>query len=441
MVVVYKVDRLSRSLLDFAKLLALFDEQHVGFASTTQHFNTRDAMGRLTLNIVVSFAQFEREMIADRTRDKIWAARKRGKWLGSRPPLGYRGDREAMRLVVDQEEAEQVRRIFQLYVHLESATEVALELNALGWERKRTTTRGGKVVGGGPWDEKEVHKLLRNPVYLGLVDFRGERYEGEHEAIIELVLFDEVQRALDVKPCGRGPRRGRNPAFLLQGLLRCGLCAGPMTTASARGRGGATFRYYLCRHLRTKSKGGGATCRQPRLAAPEIEAAVVTRVRGLCADSGVRAAVAAHVAAAQPAWVAKVQAQRTEVAGALRRCRAEGRKLIRDFGGKAKGQTSALLAERIVELEDEAALLEARLAGSDRELKAAQQAAALVEQRVGAVALFDQAWAEMRPDERQRLVRLLVEEVVIDAIAGRLEIGFHLPQTPSITKDEELAHG
>jgi len=162
MVVVYKVDRLSRSLLDFAQLLALFEAKGVGFVSTTQQFNTRDAMGRLTLNIVVSFAQFEREMIADRTRDKMGAARKRGKWLGSRPPLGYAGDRERMRLVVVPEEAEQVRSMFQLYLRLGSAAEVATRVNALGWTRKQAKPRTGHVLGGVPRDAKDVHMLLRS---------------------------------------------------------------------------------------------------------------------------------------------------------------------------------------------------------------------------------------------------------------------------------------
>ena len=219
-VVVYKVDRLSRSLLDFAQLLARFEEKNVGFVSTTQQFNTRDAMGRLTLNIVVSFAQFEREMIADRTRDKMGAARKRGKWLGSRPPLGYVGDRERMRLVVVPDEAEQVRTMFQLYLRLGSAAEVARRVNELGWERKTTRTRAGREVGGGAWTEKDVHMLLRNPIYLGKVDFKGERYEGEHEAIVDAPLFEQVQRTLDAKACGRGPRRGRNPEYLLQSLRR-----------------------------------------------------------------------------------------------------------------------------------------------------------------------------------------------------------------------------
>jgi hypothetical protein len=173
--------------------------------------------------------------------------------LGSRPPLGYLGDRERMRLVVVPDEAEQVRTMFQLYLRLGSAAEVARRINELGWERKTTRTRAGRLVGGGAWTEKDVHMLLRNPIYLGKVDFKGERYEGEHgqpstagvagraqggsgdlrskARIVDAPLFEQVQRTLFATACGRGPRRGRNPDDLLQSLLHptlsgSGACAG-----------------------------------------------------------------------------------------------------------------------------------------------------------------------------------------------------------------------
>lgn len=308
-VVVYKVDRLSRSLLDFAKLLARFETQNVGFVSTTQQFNTRDAMGRLTLNIVVSFAQFEREMIADRTRDKMGAARKRGKWLGSRPPLGYLGDRKRMRLVVVPDEADQVRTMFQLYLRLGSAAEVARRINELGWQRKTTRTRAGREVGGGAWTEKDVHMLLRNPIYLGKVDFKGECYEGEHEAIVDAPLFEQVQRTLFAKACGRGPRRGRNPEYLLQSLLHCGLCGQPMTTTAGKGRSGEVYRYYACRNRARKTED---RCEHPRLSAPEVEELVISRVRHVCADRAMREQIAARMRVAEPGMAARIQEQRAE---------------------------------------------------------------------------------------------------------------------------------
>ena len=223
-VVVYKVDRLSRSLLDFARLVELFDEKGVSFVSTTQQFNTAQSLGRLVLNILLSFAQFEREMISERTRDKIGAARRRGKWTGGPPMLGYRVDRERRRLEVVPEEAERVRVIFQLYLRLRSVGSVTEKLRALGWKKKTFTTKDGRESGGGDWDENAVHRLLKNPLYIGKVVYNGEVFDGEHEAIVEVETFERVQKLLAAKACGRGPRRGRNPEYLLAGLIHCPRC-------------------------------------------------------------------------------------------------------------------------------------------------------------------------------------------------------------------------
>ena len=421
-VVVYKVDRLSRSLLDFAQLLARFEEKNVGFVSTTQQFNTRDAMGRLTLNIVVSFAQFEREMIADRTRDKMGAARKRGKWLGSRPPLGYVGDRERMRLVVVPDEAEQVRTMFQLYLRLGSAAEVARRVNELGWERKTTRTRAGREVGGGAWTEKDVHMLLRNPIYLGKVDFKGERYEGEHEAIVDAPLFEQVQRTLDAKACGRGPRRGRNPEYLLQSLLHCGLCGQPMTTTAGKGRSGEVYRYYACRKRARKTED---RCEHPRLSAPEVEELVISRVRHVCADRSMREQIAARMRVAEPGMAARIQEQRAEDEATRVALRAEADKLMRSLGHEASGRASHLLAERIGAIEAELEPVHARIAQLDAQMQALQRAAEQVTQTIRILEVFDEAWAAFNAAERQELVLILVEKVVVNEPAGKLDIVFH----------------
>ena len=209
--VVYKVDRLSRSLMDFAKLLALFDQKDVTFVSTTQNFNTTNSMGRLTLHILPSFAQFEREMIAERTRDKMAAARKRGKWLGSRPPYGYLGDHDKKQLVVCEEEAERVRTIFRMYVRLGSVNAVAKRINDLGWMKKGYRAKTGRVTPPRKYRDKDVHTILRNVTYLGKVEFNGELYEGEHEAIVSEELFARVQSVLSSKACGHGTRTVSSP--------------------------------------------------------------------------------------------------------------------------------------------------------------------------------------------------------------------------------------
>jgi site-specific DNA recombinase len=182
-VVVYKVDRLSRSLLDFARIMATFEGHKVSFVSVTQAFNTATSMGRLILNVLLSFAQFEREMISERTRDKIAAARRKGKWSGGMPVLGYTVNET--KLVVDKREAEIVRQIFDLYLEKQSLLAVVQELQRRGWRTKRWTTRKGRARGGRPFDKGSLYHLLTNSVYVGKVRYKDEVHGGEHKAIVD----------------------------------------------------------------------------------------------------------------------------------------------------------------------------------------------------------------------------------------------------------------
>jgi len=227
-VVVYKVDRLSRSLFDFARIMDRFERNGVSFVAVTQQFNTTTSMGRLTLNVLLSFAQFEREIIAERTRDKVSAARKKGKWVGGFPPLGYDVAQEGGRLLVNPEEAGQVREIFRLYLEHRSLGEVMRQLDARGWRTKSWTTKEGKLRKGRPWTKWRLHRLLTNMVYLGKVPFRGRVYEGEHEAIIDDDQWQKVQVTL--KHNGRnGGKDVRNKfGALLKGLMWCAACDAPM---------------------------------------------------------------------------------------------------------------------------------------------------------------------------------------------------------------------
>src|SRR4051812_13254980 len=187
-VVVYKIDRLSRALMDFAKLVEVFDRNNVTFVSVTQSFNTTTSMGRLTLNILLSFAQFEREVIGERIRDKFAASRKKGMWMGGFVPLGY--DVKDRKLVVNQIEAATVRRIFERFVKLGSVTQLVREMRDKG-----VTTKGGK-----PIDKGYVYRILNNRVYLGEAVHKGSAYPGEHQAIIDPTLWDRVHAILGVSP-------------------------------------------------------------------------------------------------------------------------------------------------------------------------------------------------------------------------------------------------
>jgi DNA invertase Pin-like site-specific DNA recombinase len=195
-VLVYKVDRLSRSLLDFARLMEVFERRKVSLVSITQPLNTTGSMGRLTLNILLSFAEFERQMIADRTRDKMAAARRKGKWVGGRPVLGYDVAKTGGKLVVNVEEARQVQSIFALYLQHRSLEVVLTEMETRLWTTKRWRTRDGAEHLGRSFTKPTLVRLLRNVVYLGRVSHEGAVYAGEHEAIIEPAVWERVQEEL-----------------------------------------------------------------------------------------------------------------------------------------------------------------------------------------------------------------------------------------------------
>ena len=274
-VVVYKVDRLTRALTDFAKLVELFDTHSVTFVSVTQSFNTTTSMGRLTLNVLLSFAQYERELTGERIRDKFAASRKRGLWMGGIPPLGY--DVVNRKLEVNDAEAELVCLIFRRFLELGSATRLVEELAVAGYRTKSWTTQDGKERQGKEIDKGFLYKLLNNRVYLGEAVHKGVSHPGEHQALIPAVTWERVQSILAENGRRRGnATRAETPAPL-KGLLRCAACGSAMTPSHTRRRG-RLYRYYTCT---TAIKQGHAACPVRSLAAGEAEALVLAQVRHL----------------------------------------------------------------------------------------------------------------------------------------------------------------
>jgi site-specific DNA recombinase len=280
-VVVYKVDRLSRSLLDFARLMGSFEQHQVAFVSTTQQFSTATSMGRLVLNVLLSFAQFEREIISERTRDKIAATRKKGKWPGGFPVLGYRPDPATSKLVVDKREAVRVRGIFELYLELRSLLPVVRELRRRGWLTKAWTTKAGKIRQGKPFDRISLHRLLTHVLYTGFVPHKGQRYPGEHKAIVDLETFRRVQELLVSNRRATAPRAPNQYQALLMGVLRCGPCQRSMTPTYACTKRGRRYRYYKCTKAQQR---GREACPSRAVSAASIEEFVVRRVRDALGD-------------------------------------------------------------------------------------------------------------------------------------------------------------
>ncbi|RNI19118.1 recombinase family protein [Paracoccus pantotrophus] len=263
-VVVYKIDRLSRSLADFAKLVEVFDRNGVTFVSVTQSFNTTTSMGRLTLNILLSFAQFEREVTAERIRDKVAASRKKGMWMGGVPPFGYRV--ENRKLLVDEDTAAHVRWIFARFLEIGSCTELAREVGMRGLR----TPRGNRI------DKKYLYRMLSNRAYLGEAVHKGDSYPGEHDAIIDRETWDKVHAILQESPRKRAARTRADTPALLKGLLfgPDGAAFSPTHTR----KGGRLYRYYVSQ---TVLKHGAGACPIGRVPAGEVEAAVIDQLRAV----------------------------------------------------------------------------------------------------------------------------------------------------------------
>jgi DNA invertase Pin-like site-specific DNA recombinase len=278
LVVVYKVDRLTRSLTDFTRIVEIFDARGVSFVSVTQQFNTTTSMGRLTLNMLLSFAQFEREVTGERIRDKISASKKKGMWMGGLPPLGY--DVREKKLEVNGAEAETVRTLFHLYLKLGTVKMLVEEADGRGLVTKRRVRVDGEPTGGHPFTRGHLYQLLTNPIYVGEVAHKGIAYPGQHDAIIERKTFDAARRQLDGNAAERRSATNANAPSLLTGLVydETGDRLSP-THANKRGR---RYRYYISKRLVLgigSSEGGW------RLPAKELDRAVTQMVGDFLRDA------------------------------------------------------------------------------------------------------------------------------------------------------------
>jgi site-specific DNA recombinase len=273
-VVTHRVDRLSRSLLDFAKLMEQFEQHQVAFVSVTQHFHSGTSMGRLVLNVLLSFAQFERELIAERTRDKMAAARRKGKWSGGLPILGYDVDARKKKLVINEEEAARVRAIFALYLEQRGLLPVVEELARRGWCTKRTSTRQGRVRGGRPFTKGSLYQLLTNVTYLGQVRYKNEVHPGEQPAIVDRGVWQQVQGILAENGQAQAAAERSRSRALLQGLLRCRPCGCAMTPAHVT-NGNKRYRYYTCSAAQKK---GWHTCPSKSVPAAALERYVLDQI-------------------------------------------------------------------------------------------------------------------------------------------------------------------
>jgi site-specific DNA recombinase len=417
-VVTYKVDRLSRSLLDFAKMMETFERHGVSFVSITQQFNSATSMGRLVLNVLLSFAQFEREIIAERTRDKMAATRRKGKWSGGTPVLGYDLDPRGRRLHVNEEEAAQVRAIFALYLEHRALLPVVQELARRGWVGKCWQTRHGRQRGGRPFDKTSLYRLLTNVIYAGKVRYKDEIHDGEQPALLDADTFGRVQALLRSHGPEEGPPSLHRFTALLKGLLRCGACGCAMTPAHTTRKGGQRYRYYTCVHAQ---KRGWQTCPSKSIPAGPIEQLVIEQIQRLGRDPLVLEQLLTQVRQEDDARVAQWEVERVGLERDLLQGQSEVRKLLAEVGS---GVSSSGAVTRLAELQARLGQIEQRLA------RLRTQGETLQQQRLDQAAANEAlsglvpAWQTMTPPEQAWVVRLLVSRVDYDGRHGKASITF-----------------
>jgi len=407
-VVVYKIDRMSRSLLDFTRMMEVFEEHAVAFVSVTQQFNTATSMGRLMVNVLLSFAQYEREIIGERTRDKIAAARRKGYWTGGKPLLGYDIDRSVRgsRLVVNEPEAERARVIFRLYLEQGSLLKTIRVLNERGWTTKRWKTKAGKSQGGRPFTKTLLSALLTNPLYVGKVRYLDEIHDGDHEAIVPDDLWQRVQDRLQAN-LGTGGRTPKHQhTVLLKGLLRCEACDSAM---------GHTYptenkKRYCSYRCRAQENKGNDKCPCGLVPAGEIEQFIVDEIARIGRD---------------PALVGRAVSECDQQHGErLDELRAQRKQLRRKMGTSKQrmGRTEEAAARSVIQ--DEITDLESRVARIDAEIDQLESAPIEREALATTLSAFETVWAALEPGEQRELMTRLIDHIDYDAAAETVRIAF-----------------
>jgi site-specific DNA recombinase len=428
-IVVYKVDRLSRSLLDFARLMETFDKHHVAFVSVAQQFNTATSMGRLILNVLLSFAQFERELISERTRDKMSASRRKGKYVGGAPVLGFDVDVARKRLIINEDEAARVRAIFALYLEHQALLPVVKELERRRWTTKLWSTRKGPERGGNSFTRTSLHKLLTNVSYIGKVRYRDEIHNGEQPAIVDLEVWQRVQ-ALLARNARAGGGAARNQfGALLKGLLHCVPCGCSMIPTHTTRGGNRRYRYYVCVNAQNR---GWHVCPSKSIRAGEIERFVVEQLRCIGSDTSLVRETLVRACALADEQRTNLQAEARGLERDANHWNIEIRGLLEEV---AKG-ASATSLQRLAELQERIRTVEARASEIHGQLLALEQERITEEEITSALASFDPVWNALSPREQARIVQLLVERVDYDGAHENVAVTFHLAGIKALAAEQ-----
>ncbi len=411
-ILIYKIDRLSRSIHQFYKIWEAMERHGVDLVSATQDLNTSTSQGKLMLNMLLSFGQYERELVGERTRDKIAASRRRGRWTGGTPILGY--DIRDGRLVLNEGEAFRVREIYRLYLEHPSLTRVVEELNRHGWMTKCWTRKDGGDRDGRAFDKPTLHRLLVNPLYAGKVRSNGSLHTGEHRAIVDEATWNRANAHLRHNGATGGKAVRNKHGALLRGLIHCAACGYAMTHSFTK-KGKVLYRYYVCVN---RLKKGAHACPNGKVSAHEAERQVVDRIREIGKDPKLIAEVVRQARAQLDQHRTALEAEQRQLGKDLKRERASLRRLA--AGHSRNGDVSD--AARLAAIQERIETVERRVMTVARELESAKEQVIDERQVAAALSAFDSVWDALIPTEQARILGLLTERIAYDGPTGTLEL-------------------
>ena len=417
-ILVNRLDRLTRSLADFVRLHEYLQSRSVHLASIVESIDTGSPAGRMMVSLLAAFGQYERELIGARTKDKLAAARRKGRFTGGALILGYDRHPNGGRLVPNPDEAEIVRQVFRLFLETRSLVATLAEVKRRNWTLKNWLTKEGRTYGGGEFDRGSLRRLLTNETYVGKVRFQGQRYDGEHKGIVPAIVFRDVQKVFAGNERDRGAIRNIHGA-LLKGLIRCASCDRAMSHQYTHSRG-RVYRYYVCKRAMTE---GWAACPSKSVPALAAERFVIDRIRVTGRDPVLRDEVFRQA-------LVQIESDRRAAQAELKRLERERARTARDVErlvaavADAKGKARTALSDALAKAQEEAEKSAGRI--GDVEARVRDLDGRQVDEADVARALesFDEVWDALVVPEKMRVLALLVEKITYDGPSKRLAITF-----------------
>ena len=407
-VIINRLDRISRSLSQFLELTEFFEKHGVALVSVTQNFNTGDSMGRLMVQIIMSFAEFERSLIRDRVTERLHAARRKGRFIGGPPVFGYNIKPKGGELEIDELEAIRVREIFELYLELRSIKSTVHELNRRGWHNKKWITREGKVSGGNAFSTSSIHHLLSNPVYSGKVTLKGEIFEGKHEGIVDPKLFERVQTMLAGNSVQDGNRCRNRHSALLKGLLICKACNASFVHTYTRKKN-RMYRYYTCSHKRDH---GADTCPSPSIPAGEIENLVVEQLLSIGTTPELQEIVCRQLADA-------VDQKRSDLIQRQKTAKQQLDRIHRELASSREFDAPLSLIRHLESKRDEAeSMLEMIRCSEEMHVPSRGEIVEILRD-------MQALWPSFNTGEQCAFVKTLIHQVDYDAVGGNITLHFN----------------